>query len=111
MSKAPSTITRPVAHRMTGAVGSFGAWWTRVVVFARRAPMSVLVVGVLWLVGAATGSLRSGPPPPLRVVIGTGVGAVRGGRWWTVLTSMPWCAHWPGYVGTTVAVAVLLPVA
>ena len=77
----------------------------------RRAPVSVVLVAVLWLVGAVTGSLISGPSVGLRVVVGSGVGAVRGGRWWTVLTSVPWCSQLLGYVATSVAVVVLLPFA
>jgi lysylphosphatidylglycerol synthetase-like protein (DUF2156 family) len=77
----------------------------------RRAPVTVLLVTALWIVGAATGSLFDGPPHRLRAVVGTGVAAVDAGRWWTVLTSVPWCAQLPGYLATTVAIVAILPVA
>ena len=47
----------------------------------------------------------------LRAVVGSGVGPVRDGRWWTVLTSLPWCAQLLGYVATSLAVVALLPFA
>ncbi len=77
----------------------------------RRAPVTVTLVAVLWAVGAATGSVLNGPPPALRAVVGSGVGPVRDGRWWTVLTSLPWCAQLLGYVATSLAVVALLPFA
>ena len=77
----------------------------------RNAPVTVALVAFLWLVGAATGSLMAGPSPALRAVVGSGVGPVRDGRWWTVLTSVPWCAQLLGYVVTSLAVLVLLPFA
>src|SRR5689334_18654046 len=77
----------------------------------RRAPITVTLVAALWMVGAATGSLLNGPPPALRAAVGTGVAAMREGRWWTVLTSLPWCAHLLGYLGTSLATLALLPFA
>ena len=77
----------------------------------RRAPVTLTLVAALWVVGAATGSLCDGPLPGLRAVIGTGVGPVREGRWWTVLTSLPWCPQLPGYLATSVATLALLPFA
>ncbi len=77
----------------------------------RRAPVTTALVAVLWVVGAATGSLVAGPPPALRAVVGAGLGAVRDGRWWTVLTSVPWCSQLLGYLATSVAVLALLPFA
>jgi len=77
----------------------------------RRAPVTLMLVAALWVVGAATSSLRDGPLPGLRAVIGTGVGPVRDGRWWTVLTSVPWCAQLPGYLATSLATLALLPFA
>ena len=81
------------------------------VAVVRRAPVTVLVVGALWVVGAGTGSLWSGPPSALRVVVGSGVGPVGDGRLWTVLTSLPWCAQLLGYCATSVATLMLLPFA
>jgi len=77
----------------------------------RRAPVTVTLIAGLWVVGAVTGSVLGGPPPVLRAVVGSGVGPVRDGRWWTVLTSLPWCAQLLGYLGTSLAVVALLPFA
>ena len=77
----------------------------------RRAPVTVTLVMALWVVGATTGSLMNGPPPALRAVVGSGVGPVREGRWWTVLTSVPWCPQVLGCLGTSLAVVALLPFA
>src|SRR6478609_8634406 len=74
-----------------------------------RKAVTVTLVTALWVVGAATGSLTSGPSPALRAVVGYGVGPVREGRWWTVLASVPWCPQLLGYLGTSLAVLALLP--
>ncbi len=49
--------------------------------------MTVGVVITLWVAGALTGSLRSGPSLELRSSIAAGVPALRDGNWWTPLTS------------------------
>ncbi len=77
----------------------------------RHAPVTVALVALLWVAGAATGSLTAGPSPALRAVVGSGVEPVRDGRWWTVLTSLPWCAQLLGYLATSLAVVALLPFA
>lgn len=76
-----------------------------------RFPVTVAVVVAPWLVATATGSLVTGPAATLRVVVGASVTAAREGRWWTALTSLPWCAQWLGCLATSVATAALLPVA
>src|SRR5919198_1065144 len=81
------------------------------ITMARRAPVTVVVVAALWVVGAATGSLVGGPPHALRAAVGSSVAAVRAGHWWTALTSVPWCSQLLGYLATSVATAVLLPAA
>jgi phosphatidylglycerol lysyltransferase len=77
----------------------------------RNAPVTATSVVVLWVVGAVSDSLVAGPPHALRAVIGAGVDPVHVGRWWTVLTSVPWCAQVLGYLATSVATLALLPFA
>src|SRR5205823_2632452 len=61
-----------VDRRMNRATRSIGTlrWLART---AARAPLTVASVVVLWGVGAATGSLVSGPPPELLRAIGAGL--------------------------------------
>ena len=58
---------------------------------ARRTPATVAGVGVLWLVGLATGSVVGGPGPRLLDAVAAGVGPLADGRVWTLLTSAAWC--------------------
>ena len=50
----PRRGPRAWATRLTGATGQFGA-------LLRHAPLTVAVTALIWIVGAATGSLRAGP--------------------------------------------------
>jgi phosphatidylglycerol lysyltransferase len=77
----------------------------------RRAPLTATVVLVLWVVGAATGSLIDGPAATLSLAVGTGVGPLHDGRWWTLLTSALWCWGLPSYLLCTGGLLVLLPIA
>jgi len=73
----------------------------------RRAPGTVGAVVALWVLGAATGSLWSGPPDGLLDTVGTGVSSPL----WTVATSALWCADLAGYLATTVLLLLFGPVA
>ena len=64
-----------------------GAFLRLQVVQARKAPVTIGLVVVLWVVGAVTGSLLTGPSESLMVNVGTGVPAFQDGHWWTPLTS------------------------
>jgi lysylphosphatidylglycerol synthetase-like protein (DUF2156 family) len=76
----------------------------------RRAPVSVVALAVLWILGAATHSIGAGPGPGLYDVVGVGVESLRTGRWWVVVTSALWCAGAVSYLATSVLLlAVLAP--
>lgn len=54
---------------------------------ARRAPVTVLLVAAIWIVGALTGSLLHGPSDELREVVAVGLPTLSDGAWWTPITS------------------------
>ncbi len=93
----PTEVTAPITPRVA-------TWWTatartvrRVAGGLSRAPVAVGYVVVLWVVGAATGSLASGPSfhedsrTGLLTNVGTGVQALSDGKVWTLLTAGLWC--------------------
>lgn len=83
---------------------------TRMLKLIRRAPGTTAFVALLWIVGAATGSLVSGPDPALLQRIGLETDALNSGPLWTPLTSVLWCGNLSGYLVTTVMLfAVLAP--
>src|SRR6478752_2098598 len=88
-------------RRLTGAIARFGA-------LLRHAPFTVVFVAVLWIVGAATGSLRAGPTDALLRVVGVGPGALPTGGWWTPISSALWCADLTGYLVTTALLLTLV---
>jgi len=83
----------------------------RLVRVVRRAPLTVALVVVIWLLGAATGSLLHGPSPALAAAVGAGLGPLRDGAWWGVATSALWCQGLDSYLFSTAVVLGLLPVA
>src|SRR6478672_8595094 len=87
--------------RLTGATAQFRT-------LLRHAPLTVAFVAVLWIVGAATGSLLTGPSAALLQVVGVGPGAVAGGAWWTPVSSAFWCEDLTGYMVTTVLLFTLV---
>src|SRR3982074_3182557 len=74
-----------------------------------RAPLTVAVVLVLWIVGAATDSLLTGPSRDLLSLVGVGIPPLREGHWWMPLTAPLWCSGPVSYVVTTALVVTLLP--
>lgn len=72
-----------------------------------RVPFTTGFVALLWLVGAGTGSLRSGPPQALGGVVGLGVPALALGHWWAPATSLLWCGNLTAYGLTTIAILAL----
>ena len=89
------------ARRLTGAAAQFGT-------LLRHAPLTVAFVAVLWIVGAATGSLLAGPTDALLQVVGVGPGALSAGHWWTPISSALWCADLTGYLVTTALLLTLV---
>jgi lysylphosphatidylglycerol synthetase-like protein (DUF2156 family) len=74
-----------------------------------RVPGTITIVAGLWIVGALTGSLGSGPPETLRAVIAPGA-EVADGRWWASLTAVWWCGSLAGYLASTaLLLAVVAP--
>ncbi|GAA5138360.1 bifunctional lysylphosphatidylglycerol flippase/synthetase MprF [Pseudonocardia adelaidensis] len=71
---------------MTGLVGLVRSL-VRVI---RRAPLSVAFVLMVWAYGLATRSLPGGPGDRLLQHVGTGVGPLEAGRWWTPVSAMLW---------------------
>jgi lysylphosphatidylglycerol synthetase-like protein (DUF2156 family) len=74
----------------------------------RRAPGTTAFAALLWIVGAATGSLVSGPDPALLHQIGLQTDTLNSGPLWTPLTSILWCGNLSGYLVTTVLLFTLL---
>ncbi len=76
----------------------------------RDAPLTVVLLLTMWIVGAATGSLVHGPSRDLEHTIGAGMGSIQHGRIWTPLTSVLWAGNLLGYLGATVLlIAVAAP--
>ena len=76
---------------------------------ARRAPLTLVALAVLWGVGVASGSVPRGPAAELAVQVGAGMGSVRAGHWWFPLSSMGWCSGLAAYLATTVLVLLVVP--
>jgi lysylphosphatidylglycerol synthetase-like protein (DUF2156 family) len=95
---------------MTGVRRSIATlrWLSRT---ARRAPLTVVSMVVLWSVGAGTGSLLHGPPPGLLHEVGAGFGPLGDGHWWFFVTSALWCSGLGAYLGTTALLILLVPMA
>ncbi len=101
-----STTVRPPqpvspARRTWSGVGVFLGEQARA---ARRAPVTVGLVVVLWIAGGVTRSLRSGPSQDLLPTVGAGVSAFQGGNWWTPVT----CAFFAAGLLTYLLVTALL---
>jgi lysylphosphatidylglycerol synthetase-like protein (DUF2156 family) len=74
-------------------------------------PFTLAVVAAMWIAGAATGSILSGPPPAVLDIVGGDVGSLRAGQWWAALTSIFFVTNPLAYLAATVVVAALVPVA
>ncbi|GAA0401017.1 DUF2156 domain-containing protein [Streptomyces luteireticuli] len=74
----------------------------------RHAPFTLAFLAVLWIVGAVTHSLGSGPSRHRMENVGAGVPALTEGRWWTPASSLLWCPGLGGYLVATVLVLLLV---
>ncbi|MEW1909755.1 DUF2156 domain-containing protein [Kitasatospora sp. NPDC085895] len=77
----------------------------------RRAPLTLALIAVLWVVGAATRSLGTGPSDSLLPYVGVGIPSLADGHWWTPVSSLFWCSGIGSYVVTTLLLAVFGPFA
>ncbi|WP_431678824.1 bifunctional lysylphosphatidylglycerol flippase/synthetase MprF [Kitasatospora sp. KL5] len=77
----------------------------------RRAPLTLALLAALWAVGAATGSLGTGPSDTLLPDVGVGIPSLADGHWWTPVTSLFWCSGIGSYVVTSLLLALLGPFA
>ncbi|WP_051965990.1 bifunctional lysylphosphatidylglycerol flippase/synthetase MprF [Kitasatospora mediocidica] len=77
----------------------------------RQAPLTLALTAVLWILGAATGSLATGPSPWLVERVGVGLPSLDAGRWWTPLSSLLWCSGIGAYLVTTAILLIIGPAA
>lgn len=99
MIRPPSVVQSGTATR-----GWFGAA-IRIGRLIRQAPLSTIFVLLLWTIGAWTGSLQAGPPPPLLLRFGTGVGPLGHLRFDSTLTSALFTSSLSAYLLATAMVA------
>ncbi|MFD7985412.1 bifunctional lysylphosphatidylglycerol flippase/synthetase MprF [Kitasatospora indigofera] len=85
--------------------------WLRQARRLREAPLTLGLLAALWIIGAATGSLRHGPSGPLLEHVGVGLPTLDAGRWWTPLTSLVWCSGLSAYAFTSLLLLLVGPVA
>ena len=95
----PRPVTAPAASRTRMAGLGRGI---------RRAPATAAAAVLLWLLGAATGALLSGPPAAVLDAVGAGVRPLSHGRVDTLLTSAVWCSGLPGYLAATAGLLLLV---
>ncbi len=100
---APSPAQVSSLRRTFSGIASFVGERARA---AGRAPVTIVIVVLLWTVGAVTGSLRAGPSADLLRTVAAGVPALRDGNWWTPITA----AFFAGDVATYLLVTLLLAV-
>ncbi|OMH24078.1 hypothetical protein BKD30_09170 [Tersicoccus phoenicis] len=77
----------------------------------RRTPFAVSWTAALWVLGALTGSLVSGPPPRIETVVAASVGDLPAGRWWTVATAPLFAGNLASYLAATALILVLVGLA
>ncbi|MFD8751552.1 rhomboid family intramembrane serine protease [Kitasatospora sp. NPDC059577] len=77
----------------------------------RAAPLTLALLAGLWLIGAATGSLRHGPSERLLDRAGVGLPTFAEGHWWTPFTSAFWCSGIGSYVFTSLLLLLVGPAA
>ncbi|GAA2798337.1 DUF2156 domain-containing protein [Kitasatospora paracochleata] len=77
----------------------------------RSAPLTLALLIALWVVGAATGSLGSGPSPSLLAHVGVGLPTLEAGRWWTPFSSLLWSSGIGAYVVLSLLLVLIGPFA
>ena len=122
MTAAPLTAAAPTGAAVPTAIAASapasgptadptGPRWAQHARRLRSAPLTLTLLAALWTVGAATGSLRTGPAPLLLDRVGVGLPTIDAGRWWTPLSSLLWCSGIGAYLLTSVLLLVVGPVA
>ena len=102
--KGPSSASSASSLRKsTDAVLAFALEQIRQ---ASKSPVTLAIVVILWLAGAMTGSLVSGPDESLELTVGAGVPAFAEGNWWTPLTAAFFAPDLLTYVLVTVLVLI-----
>ncbi|MEU1507787.1 DUF2156 domain-containing protein [Kitasatospora sp. NPDC005748] len=100
VATAPEPAPQPGRQAVTGIADRL-----------RAAPLTLALLGLLWTVGAATGSLAGGPSRGLLAQIGVGLPTLGEGRWWTPFTSLLWCSSAGSYVFTSLLLLLVGPAA
>ncbi|GAA3233010.1 DUF2156 domain-containing protein [Pseudonocardia petroleophila] len=77
----------------------------RLVATARRAPLTIAFAALALVAGIVTGSIPNGPGQDVLDAVGTGVGPLADGRWWTPLTAI---VLWGGLAGHLVTAVLVL---
>ncbi|MDH6131385.1 phosphatidylglycerol lysyltransferase [Kitasatospora sp. MAA4] len=75
----------------------------------RSAPVTLGLLVALWVIGAATDSLRARPPHHLLVNVGVGIPTLQAGHWWTPVTSLFWCTGVVAYVVASLLLVLIGP--
>ena len=94
----PDVIDGPAPDVQTPLVARLGP----VARLALRAPFSLGLTVALWVVGAATGSLTTGPHRLLLHQVGVGVTPLADGHWWVLVSSALFSSGLAGYLAVTV---------
>ncbi|MEA5456109.1 DUF2156 domain-containing protein [Sinomonas sp. JGH33] len=76
-----------------------------------RYPVTLTIVAVFWIVGLASDSILAGPDEALYKLVAGNFGALRGGQWWTPITSVFFASNPLAYLAGTVVTAGLVPLA
>ncbi|MGW8375290.1 DUF2156 domain-containing protein [Streptomyces sp. ODS28] len=84
-------------HRLASAAAAAG-----------RSPLTLSLLLAQWVLGAATGSLLTGPSLPLLHRIGVGVPSLSQGHWWSPLSSLLWAPGLADYVCSALVLLLLL---
>ncbi|MET3204696.1 UNVERIFIED_ORG: lysylphosphatidylglycerol synthetase-like protein (DUF2156 family) [Arthrobacter sp. UYEF13] len=92
-----STVVLPAGGRMWG--------------YLRSVPLTLSILGIFLLVGAATGSFLSGPPEELLSVSGVSAPGLKAGNWWVLVTALFFATNPLAYLVASLMILLLLGLA